>query len=82
MTKQMERAAAKAKTNKCRVKLLMGRSYLVTTPRGHRYTVRFHVHDGQRYGVCNCKAGAANMFCYHLIPAALTDTAVQNVRGH
>jgi hypothetical protein len=59
----------------------MGRSNLVTTPQGHRYTVRFHMHDGQRYSVCNCKAGSANMFCYHLIPAALTDAAVQSVRG-
>jgi hypothetical protein len=81
MTKQIERAAAKAKQNRCRVKLLMGRSYLVTTPQGHRYTVRFHMHDGQRYGVCNCKAGAANMFCYHLVGAAIADTAVQHMRA-
>lgn len=81
MTKQLERAAAKAKQHKCGVKLLMGCTYLVVTPQGHRYTVRFHMHDGQRYGICNCKAGAANMMCYHLIPAALTDNAVQNVRG-
>jgi hypothetical protein len=82
MSKQIERAAAKAKTNKCRVKLLGGRTYLVITPQAHRYTVRFHMHDGQRYGVCNCKAGSNNQFCYHLIGAALTDNAIQNMRGH
>ena len=81
MTKQLERAAAKAKANKCSVKLLNGRTYLVITPQAHRYTVRFHMHDGQRYGVCNCKAGAANMMCYHLVPAAIADTAIQSVRA-
>ena len=82
MTKQMERAAAKAKANKCRVKLLGGRTYLVITPQGHRYVVRFETHEGARYGRCNCKAGAADMFCYHLIGAAIADTAVQHVRAH
>ena len=65
MTSQMERAAAKAKANKCRVKLLGGRTYLVITPQAHRYVVRFETHEGKRYGRCNCKAGAADMFCYH-----------------
>jgi hypothetical protein len=80
MTKAIERAAAKAKRNKCRAIYVGGRAVLVVTPQNHKYTVRFHVHDGQRYGVCNCKAGAANVACYHLIPAALLDTAVQNMR--
>lgn len=63
------------------MKLLGGRTYLVITPQAHKYTVRLQMHRGERYGVCNCKAGAANVFCYHLIPAALTDTAVQSMRG-
>lgn len=40
------------------------------------------MHQGERYGVCNCKAGAANVFCYHLITAALTDTAIQSMSAH
>ena len=82
MTSQMQRAAAKAKANKCRVKLLGGRTYLVITPQSHKYTVRFHMHQGERYGVCNCKAGSANVMCYHLIPAALTDNGIQFMRAH
>jgi hypothetical protein len=81
MTKAVERAAAKARQHKCRAKVLTGRAYLVTTPENHRYTVRFREHDGERYGVCNCKAGARNLACFHLVPAAILDTAVQSMRG-
>lgn len=79
MTKQLERAAAKAKANKCRAQYMGGRQVLVTTPQNHKYTVRFEERGGQRYGICNCKAGAANVACYHLIPAAILDTAIQSM---
>ncbi len=82
MTQQLQNAIDKASRIKMTVKLLGSRSYLVVTPQAHKYTVRFQMHRGERYGVCNCKAGAANVFCYHLIPAALTDTAIQNMRGY
>jgi hypothetical protein len=52
------------------------------TPQEHRYTVRFETFDGQRYGVCNCKAGARELACYHLPKAALVDNAVQNMRAY
>ena len=59
-----------------------GRAHLPRhDPAAHRYTVRFHTHRGKRYGVCNCKAGSNDMFCYHLIPAAIADTAVQHMRA-
>ena len=81
MTKAIERAAAKAKANKCRVKLLGGRTYLVITPQSHHYIVRFETFEGKRFGRCNCKAGINDMFCYHLVPAALTDNAIQHMRA-
>ena len=81
MTTNLQNAIAKARRVKCSVKLAGGRSFLVVTPQGHRYTVRFSDHDGQRYGRCNCKAGASRQACYHLIPAALVDTAISNMRA-
>ncbi len=82
MTQQLQNAINKAAKIKMAVKLLGSRSYLVVTPQVHKYTVRFESIDGQRYGRCNCKAGAANMPCYHLTKAAMVDTAIQNMRAH
>ena len=79
MTRQMQNAINKASRIKMAVRYLGGRAYLVVTPSRHAYTVRFEMHNGLRYGRCNCKAGAANVFCYHLPKAALVDTAVQNM---
>ncbi len=82
MTQQLQNAINKAAKIKMTVKFLGNRSYLVVTPQAHKYTVRFESIDGQRYGRCNCKAGAANMACYHLPKAAMVDTAIQNMRAH
>jgi hypothetical protein len=81
MTAAIERAAKKAAANKCRVKLLGGRTYLVVTPQNHKYVVRFETVEGKRYGRCTCKAGSVNQACYHLIGAAITDTAAQHMRA-
>lgn len=82
MTTNLQNAINKARKIKCAVKVLPGRAYLVRTPQGHKYTVRFEQVDGQRFGRCNCKAGAAQMACYHLPKAALVDTGIQQMRGH
>ncbi len=79
MTQNLQNAINKASRVKCSVKLQGGRSYTVITPEAHRYTVRFEEVDGQRFGRCNCKAGAARMACFHLIPAALVDTAIRRM---
>jgi hypothetical protein len=81
MTTNLQNAINKASRIKCAVKLSGSRSYLVITPQGHRYTVRFRTFDGERFGLCNCKAGAARMACYHLAKAAAVDTAIQRMRG-
>ena len=80
MTQQLERAIERARQTKMSVKLIGGRVYLVTTPENHRYTVRFEMVDGLRYGRCNCKAGARQMACRHLPKAALYDTGLQQMR--
>ncbi len=76
MTKRMANAVRKAKQAKCHARSLGGRRYEVTTPRGHRYTVRCEVRDGERYALCNCAAGTAGQPCYHIIGAAILDTAI------
>ena len=82
MTEQMQNAIAKAKQTKCAVKLFGGRTYLVITPKGHSYKVSFHIHDGLRYGYCNCRAASFNKECFHVPTAAAVDTAIQKMRTH
>jgi hypothetical protein len=80
MTTNLGNAIAKARRIRCAVKMLSGRTYLVTTLQRHTYTVRFEQINGLRYGRCNCKAGAAGMACYHLPKAALVDRGIQQMR--
>jgi hypothetical protein len=82
MTTNLQNAINKARRIKCAVKLLSGRTYLVTTPQRHTYTVRFEQINGLRYGRCNCKAGVAGMGCFHLIKGALYDTGIKAMRAH
>jgi hypothetical protein len=72
----MENAVRKAKQAKCFVRSIGGRQYVVFTPLNRRYTVRFEVRDGQRFALCNCAAGTKNRECYHIIGAAILDTAL------
>lgn len=78
----LRNAIAKASRVKCRVAYLGRRSYLVVTPAGRKYTVRFEVREGLRFGWCNCRAAALERPCYHLAKAAAVDSAIQRMRGH
>jgi hypothetical protein len=82
MKQNLQNAITKARRIKCTVKTLEVRAYLVITPQNHAYTVRFEMHNGLRYGRCNCKAGVASMACYHLPKAALVDSGLQQMRSH
>jgi hypothetical protein len=82
MSTNLQNAINKARRIKCAVNVLAGRAYLVVTPQGHSYTVRFDQINGLRYGRCNCKAGAAGLACYHLPKAALVDSGLAQMRAN
>jgi hypothetical protein len=82
MTTNLQNAINKARQIKCAVKVLGSRIYSVETPESHRYTVRFEMHNGERYGICNCKAGMYGMACFHLPKAALVDNGLQGMATH
>ena len=82
MSTNLQNAINKVRRIKMTVKTLGQRTFLVVTPQGRRYTVRFDEFASQRYGRCNCKAGAAGMGCYHLPKAALVDSGIQQMRAH
>ena len=77
---KMQRAIARAKLLRPRVKWLGGRDYSVTSSNGQgTYTVRFAVVNGLKLGECDCKAGQAGMMCFHICAAAAVNIAVQSI---
>jgi len=82
MNTNLQNAINRAGKIKMTVKYLGGRTYLVITPEFHKYVVRFETIEAKRYGRCNCKAGVANMACYHLAKSAFVDSAIQKMRSH
>jgi hypothetical protein len=73
ITEETQRACQKAQKVKCRVRVLAGRRYLMTTPESHSYVVRMEEREGVRYAVCHCAAGSASMPCFHICSAAVVD---------
>ena len=79
-TAQNRNAIQKARKIKCSVHILPNRSYLVTTPKGHRYTVRMVGGIDDRRGFCTCAAGSVGVACYHLPKAAMVDDLTSHMR--
>jgi hypothetical protein len=69
---QLEKATARAKASRLLVQSSgIFRMYYVTNRENQkRYTVRFIVSDGCRFGCCSCPAGERNILCKHLSAAA------------
>ncbi len=60
----IERATAKARIEKPKVRVLEFRTYLVTNKTtGANYTVKFTKINNTKYAECNCKA---TVICYHI----------------
>lgn len=75
--RNLTNAITKARKMKCHARPLGNRRYLITTPQQHRYVVSIEIRrDRLRYASCNCAAGTRDLACYHLVPAALLDTAI------
>lgn len=44
------------------------------------YTVRFDVQNGEKFGVCECKASERGLVCYHIIGAATANIYRQSLK--
>ncbi len=44
------------------------------------YTVRFDVQNGEKFGLCECKASERGLVCYHLIGAATANIYRQSLK--
>jgi hypothetical protein len=60
---RLEKATAKARIEKPKVRVIQFRTYAVTNKTGVTYTVKFSKVGGKKFGECDCKATVA---CYHI----------------
>ncbi len=74
--KSLTNAIRKASRVKCHVRPNANREYNITTPDKHKYIVKMRIHEGLRYAFCNCAAGSSGNACYHIIGAAIIDSAL------
>ncbi len=44
------------------------------------YTVRFDVQNGEKFGVCECRASERGLVCYHIIGAATANIYRQGLK--
>ncbi len=44
------------------------------------YTVRFDVKNGEKFGLCECKASERGLVCYHIIGAATVNIYQQGLK--
>jgi hypothetical protein len=80
---KMAKAVERAKAIHPRVKMIGERRFLVWRRERHvesAYTVRFVVANGNKLAECNCKAGQAEMLCYHVAAAAQVNVMMQSMR--
>jgi hypothetical protein len=59
----IEKATAKARIEKPRVRVIEFRTYAVTNKNGVTYTVKFYKVNGRKFGECDC---VATRICYHI----------------
>lgn len=76
----MQKAIARAKVLRPRVRMTGERTYSVSGSQGGTYTVRFAVANGMKLAECSCKAGEAGMVCRHVVAAAALNIAVMSMR--
>lgn len=80
-TENTVRAIERCKQLKPKVHFLADRTFSVKSANNtNSYTVRFDVKDGEKFGLCECKASERNLVCYHIIGAATANIYRQGLK--
>lgn len=80
-TENTQKAIAKYKQLKPTVRFIADRTFSVQSANNtNSYTVKFDVKDGEKFGVCECKASEKGLICYHIIGAATVNIYRQGLK--
>lgn len=80
-TENTARAIERCKQLKPKVSFIAERNFSVKSSNNENsYTVRFDVKDGEKFGLCECKASERGLICYHIIGAATVNIYRQSLK--
>ena len=80
-TQNTERAVAKCKQIKPRVKFIKDRSFVVySSNNSNVYHVTFDAKNDEKFGKCECKASERGLICYHLVAGATANIYRQGLK--
>jgi hypothetical protein len=75
------RAIERCKELKPKVKFLKDRVFVVYSANNSNfYHVQFDVKNGEKFGVCECKASEKGLVCYHLVAGATVNIYRQSLK--
>lgn len=76
-----EKAIERCKQLKPKVRFIKDRLFVVYSANNSNvYHVKFDVKDGEKFGVCECKASEKGLICYHLIAGATVNIYRQSLK--
>jgi len=80
-TENTQKAVAKCRQLKPKVKFIKDRLYVVYSANNSNvYQVSFDVQNGEKFGQCECKASERGLVCYHLIAGATANIYRQSLK--
>ena len=63
------------------VRFIADRTFSVQSANNaNSYTVRFDVKDGEKFGLCECRASERGLICYHIAGAAQVNIYRQSLK--
>jgi hypothetical protein len=76
-----QRAIERCKQLRPKVQFIADRTFSVQSANNENsYIVRFNVQNGEKYGVCECKASEKGLVCYHIIAGATVNIYRQSLK--
>ncbi|HMS38919.1 MAG TPA: hypothetical protein PKE69_01745 [Pyrinomonadaceae bacterium] len=80
-TENTQRAIERCKQLKPTVRFVADRTFKVESANnGNVYQVRFDVQNGEKFGICECKASERGLVCYHLVAGATANIYRQSLK--
>ncbi len=80
-TENTTKAIERCRKLKPQVRFVADRIFSVKSANNaNSYTVRFDVMNGEKFGVCECKASEKGLVCYHIAGAAQVNIYRQGLK--
>lgn len=75
------KAIERCKTLRPKVKFIKDRMFVVYSANNSNvYRVKFDVRNGEKLGLCECKASKKGLVCYHLVAGATVNIYRQGLK--